>query len=75
MYPRFQESNNPKNIKAYVLHILFKKKHIYPLQNQRIRQKNATKTRSEVPSVIVEPGDVIYVPENWWRSFWSAGAV
>ena len=38
MYPRFQESNNPKNIKAYVLHILLKK-HIYPLQNQRIRQK------------------------------------
>lgn len=26
---------------------------------------------TEVPSVIVEPGDVIYVPENWWRSFWN----
>ena len=29
MYPRFQESNNPKNIKAYFLHILLKNTYIH----------------------------------------------
>ena len=41
------------------------------VMNQHVRISHIPGV-SQVPSVIVEPGDVIYVPENWWRSFWSA---
>eukprot|EP00435_Cladocopium_sp_Y103_P050034 s2053_g15.t1 len=30
-----------------------------------------TEMKIPVPSVIVEPGDVIYVPQDWWRSIWN----